>query len=181
MYTTLKTANPQKARDHFYGLREAKTDLVGFCLFDRIGAALQTNPELREYQWKRRAIENYIVCQKEILIDWAQAEAEQWGRSPLFTLQLTSEMRKTIEEIENALETLGKGSPWSPDTKVSDDFLDPLFESFFKKLGLENLMRKTNYHTLVQYVSAEQIDPEVSEVLDGILEIANRAKPAGDV
>ena len=171
---------PQKARDHFYGLREAKTDLVGFCLFDRIRSGLQTTPELREYQWKRREIENYIVCQKEILIDWAQTEAEQWGRSPLFTLQLTSEMRKTIEEIENALETLGRGSPWSPDTKVSDDFLDPLFESFFKKLGLENLMRKTNYHTLVQYVPADQIDPEVSEVLDGILEIANQAKPMGD-
>ena len=88
---------------------------------------------------------------------------------------------KRIAEIQSALETLGRGSPWSPDTKVSDDFLDPLFESFFKKLGLENLMRKTNYHTLVQYVSADQIDPEVSEVLDGILEIANRAKPMDDV
>ena len=41
-------------------------------------------------------------------------------------------------------------------------------------------MRKTNYHTLVQYVPADQIAPEVSEVLDGILEIANQAKPLGD-
>ena len=167
---------PQKARDHFYGLREAKTDLVGFCLFDRIESELQTNPEFREYQWKRREIENYIVCQKEILIDWAQAEAERWGEAS----QLVSTMEETIDEIENALETLGRGSPWSPDTKVSDDFLDPLFESFFNKLGLENLMRKTNYHTLVQYVLPDQIDPEVSEVLDGILAIANQAKPMGD-
>ena len=167
---------PRKAQEHFYGLREAKTDLVGFCLFDRIESELQTNPEFREYQWKRREIENYIVCQKEILIDWAQAEAERWGEAS----QLVSTMEETIDEIENALETLGRGSPWSPDTKVSDDFLDPLFDSFFKKLGLENLMRKTNYHTLVQYVPSEQIAPEVSEVLDGILEIANQAKPMGD-
>ena len=167
---------PQEARKHFYGLREAKTDLVGFCLFDRIESELQTNPEFREYQWKRREIENYIVCQKEILIDWAQAEAERWGEAS----QLVSTMEETIDEIENALETLGRGSPWSPDTKVSDDFLDPLFESFFNKLGLENLMRKTNYHTLVQYVLPDQIDPEVSEVLDGILAIANQAKPMGD-
>ena len=89
-------------------------------------------------------------------------------------------MSTTIAEIEDALVTLGKGSPWSPDTKVSDDFLDPLFDSFFTKLGLENLMRKTNYHTLVQYVLPDQIDPEVSEVLDGILAIANQAKPMGD-
>ena len=167
---------PRKAREHFYGLREAKADLVGFCLFDRIESELQTNLEFREYQWKRREIENYVVCQKEILIDWAQAEAERWGEAS----QLVSTMEEAIDEIENALETLGRGSPWSPDTKVSDDFLDPLFESFFNKLGLENLMRKTNYHTLVQYVLPDQIDPEVSEVLDGILAIANQAKPMGD-
>ena len=41
-------------------------------------------------------------------------------------------------------------------------------------------MRKTNYHTLVQYVLPDQIDSEVSEVLDGILEIAKQAKPMGD-
>ena len=167
---------PRKAREHFYGLREAKTDLVGFCLFDRIESDLQTNPEFREYQWKRREIENYIVYQKEILIDWAQAEAERRGEAP----QLVSTMEEAIDEIEKALETLGRSSPWSPDSKVSDEFLDPLFESFFKKLGLENLMRKTNYHTLVQHVPADQIDPEVSEVLDGILEIANQANPMGD-
>ena len=167
---------PRKAREHFYGLREAKTDLVGFCLFDRIESELQTNPEFREYQWKRREIENYIVYQKDVLIDWAQAEAERQEEDS----QLVSTIEEAIDEVENALETLGRGSPWSPDTKVSDDFLDPLFDSFFKKLGLENLMRKTNYHTLVQYVTPDQIDPEVSEVLDGILEIANQAKPVGD-
>ena len=167
---------PQDARKHFYGLREAKTDLVGFCLFDRVGERLHTTSDLREYQWKRREIENYIVCQKETLIDWAQAEAERQAGNP----QLVSAMEEAIAEIEKALETLGKGSPWSPDSKVSDDFLDPLFDSFFNKLGLENLMRKTNYHTLVQYVPTDQIDPEVSEVLDGILEIANQAKPLGD-
>ena len=167
---------PQEARKHFYGLREAKTDLVGFCLFDRIETELQANPALREYQWKRREIENYIVYQKGVLIDWAQGEAERRGEAS----QLVSAMEEAIAEIENALDTLGRGSPWSPDTKVSDDFLDPLFDSFFDKLGLENLMRKTNYHTLVQYVPPEQIDPEVSEVLDGIAKIAKQAKPVGD-
>ena len=167
---------PQEARKHFRGLREAKVDLVGFCLFDRIGERLHTTADLREYKWKRREIENYIVYQKETLIDWAQAEAERQAGNP----QLVSTMEEAIDEIERALETLGRGSPWSPNTKVSDDFLDPLFDSFFNQLGLENLMRKTNYHTLVQYVPTDQIDPEVSEVLDGILEIANQAVPLGD-
>ena len=166
---------PGKAREHFYGLREAKTDLVGFCLFDRIESEPQTRPELREYQWKRREIENYL-CQKEVLMAWAEAQSA----GPLFTEQWLSTMEIAIAEIENARATLGESSPWSPDTKASDDFLDLLFNNLFNKLGLENLMRKTNYHTLVQYVPTELIDPEVSEVLDGILEIAEQAKPIGD-
>lgn len=85
-------------------------------------------------------------------------------------------MEESISEIERALVTLGRGSPWSSDTKVSGDFLEPLFEAFFKKLGLDNLMRKTNYHRLVHYVSAEGLDPEVSFVLDGIWEVAQQAK-----
>ena len=111
---------------------------------------------------------------------WAEERQKRQGVGPLFASRWLDAMDEAIAEIHNALETLGKGSPWSPDTKVSDDFLDPLFESFFKKLELENLMRKTNYHTLVQYVPPEQIDPEVSEVLDGIVKIAKQAKPVGD-
>ena len=168
---------PNKAREHFRGLREAKADLVGFCLFDRIDGELETNPELREYKWKRREIENYIVCGKEVILDWVRAEAERQTVGSLFASQWVSTMEATIAEVENALKTLGRGAPWSPDIKVSDDFLNPLFDSFFKKLGLENLMLKTNYHRLVQYVPAGQIDPEVSEVLDGILEIAEQAVP----
>ena len=171
---------PQKARNHFYGLRQAKTDLVGFCLVDRINRQLQTRPELSEYKWKRREIENYL-CQKEVLMAWAKQEAKIQSAGPLFANQSanqwTGAMEKTIVEIESDPTIWAKGSPWSPDAKVSDDFLKRLFYVFFKKLGLENLMGKTNYHTLVQYVPADQIDPEVSEVLDGILEIANQAKP----
>ena len=168
---------PEKAREHFYGLREAKPDLVGFCLLDRIIGELHRDPELREYAWKRREIENYIVSSKQVLIDWVLAEAADRTGGGLFSVPWVAKIEETITEIEGALVTLGKGSPWSSDTKVTDDFLDRLFETFFKKLELPNLMRKTNYHTLVQYVPAEQIDPEVTEVLDSILEVAEKAKP----
>lgn len=61
----------------------------------------------------------------------------------------------------------------------ADDFLDRLFETVFDELEIPNLMQKTNYHTLVRYVSSEHIDPEVTEVLDAILEVARRAVPLG--
>lgn len=168
--------HPADARRHFFGLREAKPDLVGFCLFDRLDSELQDTPELREYAWKRREIENYL-CYKEVLLAWARDEEAQREGGALFSHHWENTMEKSISEIESALVTLGRGSPWSSDAKVSDDFLEPLFEAFFKKLGMDNLMRKTNYHRLVHYVSADVIALEVSEVLDRILAVANQAVP----
>ena len=170
---------PAKAREHFYGLREAKPNLVGFCLFDRISSEYEMQPELIEHVWRRCEIENYIVLNKQVLINWAWAEAEEHIADVQFPTLWVSTIDQTIDDIEKALETLGQESPWSPNTKVSTEFLDPLFTSFFKKLGLPNLMQKTNYHTLVQFVQADQIDPEVTDVLDAILEVANKAKPLG--
>ena len=172
---------PEKAREHFYGLREAKPDLVGFCLFDRVDGELHERPELIEYAWKRREIENYIVSDKQVLIDWVLAEAAEQAEGPLFATSWVSIIEETIAEIERALATLGRGSPWSVDTKVTDDFLYRLFETFFEKLKLPNLMQKTNYHTLVEYVPADQIDSEVTEVLDAILEVAEKAAPLGSM
>ena len=170
-----------EARKHFYGLREAKPDLVGFCLFDRISDQLQTPPELIEYAWQRREIENYIISSRQVLIDWASAGAEEQIGDLLFSPLWVSIMEERITEIENARATLRQESPWSPDIKVTDDFLDGLFETFFEKLEMPNLMQKTNYHTLVQYVPVDQIDPEVTQVLDSILEVAEKAKPLGNI
>ena len=169
---------PQKVRDHFYGLREAKPDLIGFGLFDHLEKQLQISTELSLYMWKRREIENYL-CQREVLIAWA----EDMGRrqeGPLFAPAWKAKMEEAIVEIERALKTLGKGSPWDAQTKVSDVFLNPLFESFFKKRGMPNLMQKTNYHTLARYVSESQIDPEIATVLNAIAEVAKRATPVTD-
>ena len=169
---------PEKARDHFHGLREAKPDLVGFCLFDRIDSELHRHPQLREYTWKRREIENYIVSTKQVLTEWARAEADEQTDGPLFSTLWLSTIEKTITEIENAFVTLGKGTPWSSETKVTDDFLDPLFKTFFEKLEMTNLMRKTNYHTLVQYVPVgTDRSGSQFEVLDTILEVAEKAVP----
>lgn len=169
---------PQKARDHFYGLREAKPDLIGFGLFDHLDRQLQTSSELPLYTWNQREIENYL-CRREVLIAWAEDLGRQ-QEGPLFAPAWKTKMEEAIAEIEQALKTLGKGSPWDATTKVSDDFLNPLFESFFKKFGMPNLMQKTNYHTLARYVPNDQIDPEIATVLDAILGVAKRATPVTD-
>ena len=89
-------------------------------------------------------------------------------------------MGQAIEEVESALKTLGKGSPWSADIKASDDFLVPLFKSYFETLGLPNLVAKKNFYELAEHVPDSEIDPEISEKLDAIVRVAERATPAAE-
>lgn len=167
---------PQKARDHFFGLREAKQDLLGIALFDRLERPLQDNPYLKELMWRRREIENYL-CREEVLLAYATHDQPD----DLFGLveadRRRQAMQESINEVAAALKTLRKLEPWSPDLKASNDFLDPLFERYFEKLGLPNLLRKTDYHILAKLVPAAQIDPEVSEKLDAIVAVASQARP----
>ena len=81
-------------------------------------------------------------------------------------------MREAVEEIETALRSLGRGSPWSPDCKASDDFLTPLFRIWSEKLGLPNLMAKKSFHELVEHVPLPEIDPEIREKLDVTARVA---------
>ena len=87
-------------------------------------------------------------------------------------------MQGAIAEVTNAMETLRLGSPWSADAKVSDEFLTPLFEKYFERIHLPNLMNKTNFHTLVPYVPLDEIPAEVRDKLDAIAEVAESAEPA---
>ena len=87
--------------------------------------------------------------------------------------QLQQEIRSTRE----ALEQLGKGSPWGPDLKVSDEFLEPLFERYFSALQQPQLLGKSTFHQLVQYVPDDELAPEVTAKLDAIAQIAESARP----
>src|SRR5262249_25459443 len=72
---------PRKARDHFFGLRETKPDLVGMALFDSIAADLNEHAELPELKWRRREIENYLCYQETLLAYAGEIEGEP---GPLF-------------------------------------------------------------------------------------------------
>lgn len=167
---------PRKAQEHFYALREAKSDLAGHAIYDRLPQAPPEAPNLSQTMWRRRELENYL-CQKETLLAYAQAQGRA-QQGELFSSAWRDAMEASIAEIEKALETLGSPSPWGPDIKASDEFLDRLFPRFFQKLSLPNLMSKTSYHTLAPFVPKELIDPEIKEKLDGIELYAARARPS---
>ena len=166
---------PSEARKHFHGLREAKPDLVGIALYDRLEKTLAEHPDLTQLMWRRREIENYL-CRRQVLLDFAAAEGRRYDGEPSGgDWSLT--MDESITEMEHALETLGKPAPWGPDIKASDDFLDRLFKRFYEKRALPNLMTKTDYHRLAGFVDEKHIDPEIREKLDALADAAGRARP----
>ncbi len=166
---------PRKAQEHFYGLREARQDLIGIAIYDRLEQPLPPDQSLRHLMWRQRELENYL-CQRETLLAFAEAKGQEQG-GEVFGGAWREGMTGTIQTIETALEALGKPSPWGSDIKASDDFLDPLFRKFYEQMNLPNLMRKTDYHTLAPFLPVVLLDSEISEKLDLIVETARQAKP----
>lgn len=169
---------PSKAREHFFGLREAKPDLVGIAVFDSIPKDLTEDGPLCELKWRKRELENYL-CYPETLLAFADKLDGEPG--PLFEAGQRERqrlaMQESIDKVAAALHVLGKPDPFSSEVKASDEFLGPLFQSYFEKLGLPNLMQKTDFHTLAHLVSREQTDPEIIAKLDRIVEVAGGARP----
>ncbi len=174
----LGSNQPQEARHHFQGLREAKPDLVGMALFDRLDRELHTGSQLVERMWSRREIENYLVTpdslrafvQLGLREDDLLEQAERARRLEI--------MEACIAELVQALAVARRPDPWGPDIKITDEFLDPLFENYFLRLGTPQQIYKRDYHGLAEAIPLEQLAPEIADMLDAILEVAQRAAPA---
>jgi hypothetical protein len=162
---------PQNARYHFFGLREAKRDLRGIAVLDRLDLDIQDSGPLDIRMWRKREIENYVTSHEALLL-FAESQATGVMTGPLFEahekLRLRNVMIQAIEEISDALAKLNKPDPFSGDIKASDEFLTPVFHAFFQKLGLPDLMQKSDYHTLVRFITADEVSPEISTMLDAI-------------
>ena len=162
---------------HFQRLKEFVKELRGVALFDRVEGNTIEGGSLEMITWKRREIENYF-CSQSSLESFATFSEHSSG--PTFS-QSTKErrtkiMKESIQEIESAMKTLGKGSPWDTEGKASDDFLTPLFKLYFNELRLPNLMKKNNLNKLIRHMPVDEISPEVTEKLDVIARVARQAR-----
>jgi ABC-type arginine transport system ATPase subunit len=165
---------PSKPREHFFGIKEAKTDFVGLALFDRIDAELRDANGLVERMWSKREIENYI-CQEDVLLSYAGSTEP----NDLFEIAERAKrlkvMKQAIEEVKTALDTFGKPDPWSDDVKASDDVLEPIFRAFSKRMGIPLVERKRDFHKLVAFLDPASVDSEVVEKLDLIAKVSGMA------
>ena len=177
---------PNSALKHFHGVRDAYPDLVGIAIYDRLD--FPEDPYLRQLCWGKYEIENYI-CDKEALVQFAENEALSNSversidsndltdeQQSLFVESYRNLMLKSITETENALKRLRGLSPWDANTKVSDDFLEPLFKDFYAKIDSLNRMPKKNYYQLVKFLDPSSVEAEIVEKLDAIVETAEAVK-----
>ncbi len=171
---------PTKAEAHFFGLKEAKPDLAGIALFDRLERPPASREGLGTFLWKRREIENYL-CLPEALLAFAEKSVGEAVVGPLFE---DAERRRYRSVMENCIGDLvppialrDRSHKWWSDVKASDEFLDGLFAAFFRGLALPNLMRKSDYHRIARFVPKEMIASEVGSFLDMIVQVAAKAKP----
>ena len=170
---------PGDVRKHFWGLKYAKSDLVGIAIFDRLEKTLPDDMGVLGLQWKKRELENYL-CMEEVLLAYAKHDLTDDLFGSAEADRRINAMKESIAEVASALKTLKKLDLWSPDIKATDEFLDPLFDEYFKKLGLPNLIKKSDYHVLARLAPKDKIDPEIIEKLDAIVKVAKKAKPRVD-
>ena len=171
--------HPETARHHFFGLADAKPDLVAFGLFDRDvseGRVDTTDPRLQLVRWRQQEIENY-VCDERVLLRYARGDEPANLFDAANVEQREATMRETMGRLSQAYATRGDPSPWSADVRASE-FLDRLFELYFDSLGLPMLMRKSDYHQLAELMAPDEIPDEVTEKLDMIAAVAQKAQSA---
>lgn len=162
---------PRRAKAHFHGLKEGFPALRGVALFDRL-AQPPTDSGITFLVWQQNEIENYL-CSRGTLEAFALNADPPDFLGPISQQVRKEAMRESIERLDSALNDLGKPSPWGGDLKVSDEFLVPLFKSYFGKLGLYNTMPKREFYRLVEYIPETEIDDEVREKLDAIAKLVS--------
>ena len=166
---------PRAVERHFFAIREAVPHLRGLALFDRLDRELSDQDRLKLLQWRRREIENYLSS-LPTLLRFATSTAERESPTSLLTRPEIERRREAmmtaVRTVSSALQTLDKGSPWSDDTKASDEVLAPVFQNYYRNLGLPNLMAKKSFYELAEHLPESEIAEEVREKLDAIARVA---------
>ncbi len=174
---------PNKGREHFHDLLEAKPDLVGFLIVDDDAPNLQDDPALPGMKWERREIENYI-CQPETLESFAREVGAEVAGGPLLeqpTIDAAvSAMRDAVRDRVIPAALRSPNDPWWRTVKATDEFLDLVFPDFYRRMGLYMDCRKADYYRLVPHVPDALVSDEIRQALDQIEDVADRAKPASD-
>jgi hypothetical protein len=155
-----------RARSHFFALREAYPDLRGVCILDRTDFQLQPGL-LREIAWQRRDIENYLIVPSAII------RFLKGLRSDLISEQIA---HHAGEWMLNELPPEAYRNPFSNqatlmDVKASETFFERMFDYIQAKTQYAVPLSKPHLYLLAESMQRDEIHPEVVAKLDVIAEI----------
>ncbi len=180
-FVVYKGNNYKEVKRHFYGIKEAMPELQGLAIFDDLKKNIKMDNDLRIYQWSKKEIENYLLPNNEIFFRIINDELllEGLNEGDLFyeteKEKRIAAMNEALQQIENAHRILGK-DPYGGDLKVSDEFINKVFEKYGEIRNVSPPLRKGKYYKLVKYLKNEEVDKEIFEVLDLIYSIAQKAE-----
>jgi AAA15 family ATPase/GTPase len=149
-----------KVRSHFDALKKFIPSLKGYAIFDNLRRQIDNGQlGLHIKQWKRNEIENYLPLPQTLL---------SFGDTQTFGAIWQNRFKKIVEEnIPPAAITDLNNNFWVT-TKISDDFLTPLFEKFFDEAGMHRgIMDKSKYYQLVEYANPRLLDNELIDTING--------------
>ncbi|OHD54777.1 MAG: hypothetical protein A2Y33_02065 [Spirochaetes bacterium GWF1_51_8] len=162
-----------EALKHFSAMKNAQNDLLGVLLTDKTKQLPPTDiSDFITLSWNRREIENYIPIPYTLT-----RYLENLNFSGLFFQQNIPLLNEIINKRIPPVALENPTDSWWNDTKMTDDFLDKIFETYLLQTNQSSsIMNKSKYYLLLQYAKPEEIDPEVTEKLDAIYEVARRAE-----
>lgn len=168
--------DPAYPKNHFVALKEFIPDLKGFALFDNLKRNDSRNvpPGLKIKQWERNEIENYIPIPSTLKnyihqIFNSTSDEETLLQSLKSTPNPLIEFEKTLQSRTppDALTDLND-SFWKT-TKISDDYLTPVFEKFFDTISYpKSTMDKSKFYRLVEFSPREGIQEEIKITLNNL-------------
>lgn len=177
-------------RDHFGRLRELLPDLRGLAILDNDGQNRKSVDDGRLHIcfWKKYEAENYFIT-PELLIRFASLHYQDLDLFNGFKNEIEAVMNEVLldqvfDGFENDLEAWKSSQPavarliW--DAKTERLKISSFAESFFRKLanslGDQVLIRKGEFHRLVDYADVNNIPQEVGEKLDLLFHLFDQAQ-----
>lgn len=166
-HKTINTNEPQQARAHFSGLRDAKNDLIGVAVYDNVDNPLNMMNGLSEAKWNKNEIENYFFSQ-QLLLTWAKGRVSADLFGPYEADQREEAMQKALDDVlPGAARRDPNDSYWS-EIKASSE-IQKILKAYFRYLGYPGDSSKARYVDIMDYLSKDNIEAEVNEKLDFIL------------
>ncbi len=169
-------------KQHFYTLKHFVTDFKGIAIFDSDGRDVRDDikPDLAVVYWKNYELENYFIT-PEVILKFIGTIFER--DAPLFKSPAYLQMEEIIDrqlliEVfsndENQLREFRQASKNLRRTLLKNlkmsKFADQVFQEFAEVQKQPILLKKSEFHQLIEFCDIEDIPGEVTGKLDLIAE-----------